>query len=265
MVLGAKCVWISYEGCKSFSFYNPARESPPHIRLSIFLSLFLSRFLMKRWIARVYGGWSAAEYSDAPRGLVYGNMEGFQGRNSWRENEDEKYGARGYGRQPEDDSREICSLRRLFSLAFSRSFAFSSPKGISIISHPLSRGNVASLLANHFTKWDSRALMRHRYDTFFFCSLVSRNMLRTMLGELNRRSKIHRVYRSWREWSRSPGHRFYHASFRPRMRMHFSLSWLSLFSLGVNSVFFPSSLWKVFQVRNFRKSLILKLYYAMQI
>lgn len=51
--------------------------------------------------------------------------------------------------------------------------------------------------------------------------------------------------------------------FAPRMRMHFSSSRLSLFSLEVNSLLL-SSLRKVFQVRNFRKSLIVKLCYMMQ-
>ena len=45
--------------------------------------------------------------------------------------------------------------------------------------------------------------------------------------------------------------------------MRFSSS-LSLFSLEVNFLLFLSSLRNIFQVRNFRKSLIFKLCYAMQ-
>lgn len=145
-------------GCKSFSFYNPVGEFLPHVRLSISLS-FLQR-------DSACWGWSVTKYSDALRGIVYGNMEGFRRRNNWRKDENEKYGARGYGRKT---VYARCARSEGFLPAFPRSFALSSPRRVSIISHPLSRGNVTSLrIGNHFTKWDPCALMRRHETTLFF-------------------------------------------------------------------------------------------------
>jgi len=57
------------------------------------------------------------------------------------ETADERYGARGYDQQPEDGYARFARLEG-FPLAFPQSFALSFPRRISIILHPLSRGNV---------------------------------------------------------------------------------------------------------------------------
>lgn len=168
MVLGAKCVWISYEGCKSFSSYNPAGESPPHVRLSLSLS-FLWRD-ESRVLTGVEAPWSIQTHCGVSSMEIWKGSKG--------ETTDERMKARsmvrGYGRKT---AHARCAHLEGFSYAFPRSFAFSFPKRVSIISLWAATSSL-SLLGNHLTKWDPCALMRH------FFVWVSWNMLRAILSEL---------------------------------------------------------------------------------
>lgn len=93
---------------------QPGREPSLALALSFSLSLF-----SKGRITRVYGGWNVAGYSNALRGIIHGDTEGFQGRTADERGSESERCARGYGRWAEDDdSRAIRSRSKGFPFSF---------------------------------------------------------------------------------------------------------------------------------------------------
>lgn len=192
-MVGAKCIWISYEGCKSLSFYNPARGEPSPRSPCLAPALSLSPW---RDESRVFTEVGASRSIQTHCGVSYVDLR--KGRTA-----DEGVKARDI-RADMVDRRKMMTLvryalaRKAFRSLFPWSSALSrSLERVSIISHPLSRGS-----RGHATRQPLHKVRSARVNETplwcFFCYRSSRPPFRDLPGlwvmdKWSRNSELSRI------------------------------------------------------------------------